>query len=188
MATEGRDYTGIVRFQGKLFNISDISLAGVGGITLPALTMAAIPAFIIALLIFITVMIVSSASMGFLVASLMFFLVGIPLYVWFNRDSADREKPWLRAKLWVAARLTQPTHIAERGKDTLADDLCWQVVVPRPAGSPHIHAGRALRSWGVYWPQPKESPEFVVHNDFHIFDQWYERLGKLAEADGGGKS
>lgn len=187
MATEGRDYTGIFRFQGKLFNISDISLAGVGGIVLPALKMAAIPALVLSVLVFFGVTIISSGATGFVVASIAFFVIGVPLYVWFGWDSADREKPWLRAKLWASAKLTQPTHIAERGRDNLADDLCWQVVVPRPAGSPHIHAGHPVRRWGAYWPQPKMSSEFVVHNDFDIFDQWYERLGKLAQTDSGGR-
>lgn len=146
-----RDMTRVMRHKGKLWNISDFSLAGIGGVSLQAggiaLALGAITGLFLAVI----------GSLLLAIPFLMTFIgvglvTGFVTYAVLSRNRGGKEQPLDQFKLWFASRRRDPGIVQGARRDDQPHHLRWVAIAWRPdwanvdvTSRPHTRA---------YNPQP----------------------------------
>lgn len=154
-----RDMTRVMRHKGKLWNISDFSLAGVGGISLQA----GVISFVVGLVAGVGVGAILAVAFGLpfgLVFLAVTAVVIVGVYFVLSRNAGGKDQPLDRLLIWSAGRIRDPGIVRGAGRDRQPYRLHWTAILWRPEWA-NVDTSRQPRR-RQYNPQPVGDDSFAV--------------------------
>ncbi|MDN5756942.1 MAG: hypothetical protein L0H59_00150 [Tomitella sp.] len=126
-----RDMTRVMRHKGKMWNLSDFSLAAIGGVSLQPALIAVVIGGVTGFALTVVLMMLMTVPFGLTFIAL-FVLTTVAVYVVFSRNRGGKEQPFDQMKMWIGGRTRDPGIVRGARRDDQPHHLRWVAIVWRP--------------------------------------------------------